>query len=381
VAQESKLVNPEDGASSLEESDGKVDVVDTHVYVVTLRGTTKRYVGITTQRVQRRWSDHKKLVHRSHENRHFTNALKKYGPDAFDWEWLGTFPTWQEGCAAEIYLIAQGLTHYNKTRGGDGVVGYKWTEEQKQRRASARWIVSRATREKISVAKKGKPSSRKGTKASPESIAKMKESAKGKKHSTDHIEKIRASSIGRKHSDGTKEIIRLSRLGKKHSAETRSKLSTSAKGHKPVNLGVSPSEETRKKISESGKGRTPHNKGKKGPKQSEETIAKRVAAVAATRAAKKAAGIESPKRNAWNKGKKLSAEHCQALSDSHKGIKRKPDSIAKGIATRAGKGVPHTEQSRINISVAKKLAHQKKKERLALIAAMGSIAHEVILDG
>lgn len=58
---------------------------------------------------------------RTDSQRHFIRGLRKYGPEAFEWEWLGTLESWDEGCDAERFFIAKGWTYYNETDGGDGL--------------------------------------------------------------------------------------------------------------------------------------------------------------------------------------------------------------------------------------------------------------------
>lgn len=52
------------------------------IYLITHRASGKRYVGQSVS-IARRWSEHRKGCG---DSRRLTNALKKHGPDAFDWE-------------------------------------------------------------------------------------------------------------------------------------------------------------------------------------------------------------------------------------------------------------------------------------------------------
>jgi group I intron endonuclease len=328
-----------------------------HIYVATLKGTDKRYVGITTQRVKARWRDHVKEM-RTDSNRHFIRGLRKYGPDAFEWEWLGTLESWGEGCDAERFFIARGWTHYNETDGGEGSPGYKWTDEQKKRRSDAQPIITRETRRKMGANRKGIPSPRKGTKCSDATRQLMSDSAKGRKHSTDQIEKIRISSTGRKHTAETKEKIRLIRLGVPHTQERKDNISMARKGQKPANTGKKRSAETCRKISEAQKGKTltPEHKAKIGKALTGQFREPH------TEDAKRRISASLQGNVPWNKGKELSDEHCKALSDSHKGKKQTPEVIAKRTASRLA-------------------TLARKKEQKILEISMGSTPVEVILDG
>ncbi len=125
-------------------------------------------------------------------------AFKKYGRENFSCILIDTAETNEELCTKEQYWIKYYNSRdpdigYNITAGGEGSIGYKHSEEAKQ---------------KMHDAKIGKP-------LSPEWI--------------EHRE--------------------ASRAGFKHSEETKQKISQANKGHKV-------SDETRKKLSKAGKGRT-----------------------------------------------------------------------------------------------------------------------------
>ena len=120
-------------------------------------------------------------------------------------------------------------------------------------------VMSEDTKKRWKDAKRGK-------KASPETIERMKRAHAGEKnhffgraHSDETKEKIAAAKRGKagarlgiKHSDATKKKISeklTGRVGHKHTNESRAKLSAAHMGKKQL----PPSEETRKKLSESVK--------------------------------------------------------------------------------------------------------------------------------
>ena len=117
---------------------------------------------------------------------------------------------WEEACEIERELIA----HYgrkdlgtgilrNLTDGGDGVPGYKYTKE---------------VREKMSEAQRGK-------KLSEETKNKLSEAQRGKKHSEETKKKMSEVKKGKKLSEETKKKMSKVRKGKKHPEETKKKLS------------------------------------------------------------------------------------------------------------------------------------------------------------
>ena len=115
----------------------------------------KVYIGITSQKPNRRFRDGKGY----YNNKHFYNAIKKYGWDNFSHEVLFDNLTEEEAKLMEQFYIAlydSFKNGYNRTLGGEGLLGYTPTEE---------------TRIKLRNANIGK-------KPSPETIEKRIESLK-----------------------------------------------------------------------------------------------------------------------------------------------------------------------------------------------------------
>ena len=198
------------------------------IYKITNTVNGKAYIGQTIHdAVNGRISKH--LNGKSDGSRLVRYAVKKYGQDAFTYEFLhdGIIPEFLD--TLEIESIKEYNTiapaGYNLTLGGGGC---KPSEE---------------TRGKMSDAKKG-------NKVSSETRRKMSKAHKGKNN---HF-------YGKTHSSEARRKISESQTGKKrgsHSEETRRKISEANKGktHTP---------ETRRKLSEAHTGKTPWNKGKKG---------------------------------------------------------------------------------------------------------------------
>ena len=142
------------------------------------------------------------------------------------------------------------------------------------------WSDNNKTKEirlKMSKAKKGKPSPKKGIPLSEEHKEKLRLINLGKKHSPETIEKIRQANLGKqlseehkqiliqsrlgsKHTEETKERIRQKKLGFRHTEETKQKIS---KNNARNQLGKPLSEETKKKISENKRGDNNPHFGKK----------------------------------------------------------------------------------------------------------------------
>jgi group I intron endonuclease len=93
----------------------------------------KQYVGITKD-IEARWYDHK----RNRSSSVIQRAIKKYGVDAFIFEHIADAFNWHNACEIEKFLIIQHNTKspngYNLTDGGDGGTGYKFSQEEIERR-------------------------------------------------------------------------------------------------------------------------------------------------------------------------------------------------------------------------------------------------------
>jgi hypothetical protein len=113
----------------------------------------------------------------------------------------------------EVSMIAAhkrcGTALCNLTDGGDGVSGYKFSQEMIER---------------IAAQKRGRPAHNRGSKASLEAREKMRRAKLGKKQSQEHIEKCRAANMGRIFPESVRQKIAASNTGKKHSEETKMKL-------------------------------------------------------------------------------------------------------------------------------------------------------------
>ena len=129
----------------------------------------KRYIGITSQKVEKRWNNGNGYKN----NKYFTRAIEKYGWDNIEHIIISCDLSEKEAKEMEIDLIKKYDTTnpqmgYNITKGGDGVVGLKWDDEAKDKRSEEysgegnpffNKHHSDETKKKISENKKGKKSS------------------------------------------------------------------------------------------------------------------------------------------------------------------------------------------------------------------------------
>ena len=216
------------------------------IYRITNKINGKPYVGQTRQKLSQRIYGHKSNKGKSA----IDAAIAKYGWKNFTVEIIEVCPV-ESLNEKERYWIAKlnskAPNGYNLTDGGDGLVGC--TQE---------------TRDKMSLAKKGK----KRKPHSSETRAKMSAKAKGRP----------SSNKGKHLSEETRAKLSASNTGKKHTSETRAKISASNKGENNPNYGKHRSPETKAKISAA----------EKGKHLSEETRAKISAARKAYFARKKA---------------------------------------------------------------------------------------------
>jgi group I intron endonuclease len=170
--------------------------------------TGRVYIGQSTHIVNRRW---KYSAGRCRNQPFIYNSIQKHGWDAHSFEVIIQCNK-EELNELEIKYIAlfdstnpeKGL---NVLPGGKGATGRKLSNEAKEKIGAAHRgkIVGSKTREKLSIAGKGRPSW-----------------SKGKKLSADHIKKVSEKLKGRKSPCGM--------LGKKWSPETRAKFLLSTVG-------------------------------------------------------------------------------------------------------------------------------------------------------
>lgn len=191
----------------------------------------KRYVGITSREVKKRWLNGKGYQ----GNYHFNNAIKKYGWDNFEHQIIAENLTKEDAEKIEIKLIKEwnlqdAKLGYNLADGGNVI-----NDETKKKisKTLQGHKVSNETKQKISMALKNRTVNpkvidslvayRKGRLLSEEHKRKISESEKGKMVNNQTREKLRIAAMGNKNM-----------LGKKHSDEARKKMSENYKGKRKV---------------------------------------------------------------------------------------------------------------------------------------------------
>lgn len=176
-----------------------------YLYCHTNKINSKKYFGITCQNPKKRWKNGY-----GYKTKYFYNAIQKYGWDNFEHEILFEGLTFEEAKQLEIKYIAEYHTciydekchGYNATFGGDGCVGYKHSEETKEKFKNR--IMSDEVKRKIS---QSVSKANKGKVVSEETKKKISETEKGKKVSKETRQKISDSQKGRKLTDEWKRNI------------------------------------------------------------------------------------------------------------------------------------------------------------------------------
>lgn len=110
------------------------------VYLITRTETGQQYVGITGFSVRRRWTRHCAEARNDNPKRprsFLRTAIRKYGDDAFICEAIYAGFDWQAVLDAEQALIStlgtKSPSGYNLTDGGEGMRGWKVSEEDRRR--------------------------------------------------------------------------------------------------------------------------------------------------------------------------------------------------------------------------------------------------------
>lgn len=124
------------------------------VYVHINKANDKKYVGITSQKVEYRWNNGKAYPN----NKYFTSAIEKYGWDGFDHIVLFDKLTEQEAKDKEIELIAKWKTQdrkygYNLSSGGCGTTGFVPPPELRQLWSKIRTGTHRSEETKLKMSK------------------------------------------------------------------------------------------------------------------------------------------------------------------------------------------------------------------------------------
>lgn len=175
----------------------------------------KVYIGITCQNPIRRWAH----GHGYRKNQYFTNAIRKYGWEAFTHEILFDGLTKEEACEKEIELIKFHRSNnddygYNISSGGEfGGTGMRHTEEVKR---------------KLSECRRGEKHPLYGKHLSEETRRKMSDAHKGYKPTPEECRQRSERQMGEKNHN----------YGKRASEETRRKQSESRRKYTVVQMSL-----------------------------------------------------------------------------------------------------------------------------------------------
>lgn len=106
------------------------------VYLVTNKENGKQYVGQTVRTLEQRWNHHVSYALRG-KGHYFAHAIKAYGPENFTVETLHVCESKAEMDFTEIFYIellkTRSPTGYNLTAGGEGNLGWKPSQDIKER--------------------------------------------------------------------------------------------------------------------------------------------------------------------------------------------------------------------------------------------------------
>lgn len=113
-------------------------------YKITCSATGKCYIGITTQTLLRRWSQH--VSQSKNYKTKLAMAIRKYGRDSFTVEHIASAGSIEKLRDLEIQLIAQEDTlkqGLNLTIGGDGAFGLHHSDESKKKMSMAQLEIAK----------------------------------------------------------------------------------------------------------------------------------------------------------------------------------------------------------------------------------------------
>ncbi len=109
------------------------------IYKHTSKTSGKSYIGYTTNGIDKRWRNHCNNSQKV-SNRHFHNAIRKYGEEDFTHEIIVRCSDIEIAKKAEISCIDYYDTYnngYNMTKGGEGFSG-KHSDESKRKMSKAK---------------------------------------------------------------------------------------------------------------------------------------------------------------------------------------------------------------------------------------------------
>ena len=193
-----------------------------YIYMITNKVNGKKYIGKTYKHVEKRFKQHIKLSLSKSDNSLLHKAMRKYGINNFEVKTLlkdidnSKLSYYERLWIKKLDTIVDHNKGYNLTIGGEGIIGYKFTDSQK---------------EKVSISSKEmwKHFKEKGIKClsrvNRESIEKRSLNKEWKKHisesRTGRFKGIENPFYGKHHSQSTRDII--SKVNTKYSIDMYSR--------------------------------------------------------------------------------------------------------------------------------------------------------------
>ena len=161
------------------------------VYIHINKINDKKYVGITSQEPQKRWVN----GFGYYTNKHFSDAIKKYGWDNFEHKIIATNQSFGHACVMERYLIKTYNSNnpeygYNLSSGGEGgASGIKVSDSTRQKLRIARLgrHHTQETKLKLSKMRQGELNNFYGKHHTEQTRKIMSEKAKGRDPTTINI--------------------------------------------------------------------------------------------------------------------------------------------------------------------------------------------------
>ena len=198
------------------------------LYRITHRESGKDYVGVSVC-VKNRWKSH-----RSHARRGvvtpFYAALRKYGPEAFDWVVIARARNYVAACALERMARHLGLGSYNLTMGGEGAFDPSPETRARMRAAQRTRVLSPEAKTRML---EGARAANTGRKASEETRAKLRAAQANRVLSPEAEARMlrgaRKGFTGHTHTEAARAKIRDTHAGRKRSPETIARMQAAAR--------------------------------------------------------------------------------------------------------------------------------------------------------
>lgn len=184
------------------------------VYLVTNLVNKKRYVGVTSHSVERRWYHHTAAA-RNGSSQVLHRAIRSYGEDEWEMITIQTCSSVEHMYEREKFWIERLGTHVSLGKG----YNVSWGGEA----SGAGWHHTEEHRVKMSGAMKGVPQRKRGP-MSDEHKAKISVANTGRKLTSETRTKMSAARMGKKYGPMSEEN-KAKHRGKKCTLETRAKLS------------------------------------------------------------------------------------------------------------------------------------------------------------